>query len=162
MKPDLRSLLALVLVTLAATPIPAEPATLGSFTVVNSMKQYRKGHTASLLPNGKVLISGGVPLAAAVTSELYDPATQTWMNSGTLNTGRQFHTATVLLDGKIVVTGGQTANRLLNSTELYDPLAGAWTNAGVLNTARSYCYIAEKRVGPGGGRFPRYFKRGII
>ena len=48
----------------------------------------------------------------AATSELYDPTTQTWTNSGALNLGREFHTATALTDGSVMVTGGQTANRL--------------------------------------------------
>src|SRR5204863_3335449 len=98
--------------------------------------QFRKDHTATLLSNGKVVVAGGRPLAQAATSELYDPMTQTWTNSGALNTGREFHTATLLLDGRVVVTGGQTANQLLAGTEVYDPPTGRWIGAGALNEAR--------------------------
>ncbi|HTL57896.1 MAG TPA: kelch repeat-containing protein, partial [Candidatus Limnocylindrales bacterium] len=121
---------------LAVIPMLAQAETSGSFTLVQSLSQFRKLHTATLLANGKVLVAGGAPFAQAATSEIYDPATQSWTNSGVLNTGREYHTATLLQDGRVVVTGGQTANQLLGSTELYDPRSDGWTNAGVLNQAR--------------------------
>src|SRR6266568_5372272 len=120
MKIQLRSSVALALSALVLKSIAAQSASPGSFSLVRSMSQFRKLHTATLLPNGKVLVAGGSPLAQAATSELYDPTTQTWTNSGAINLGREFHTATALTDGSVMVTGGQTANRLLTSTEIYD------------------------------------------
>src|ERR1051326_1810020 len=119
---------------LIATPPGA--GARGSFSLVSPLNQFRRFHTASLLPNGKVLVSGGTPLAQAATSELYDPATLSWTNSGMLNTARELHTATVLADGRVMVTGGQNASRILAATEIYDPAGGAWTNVGLLNEAR--------------------------
>jgi len=52
------------------------------------MSQFRRQHTATLLLNGKVLVAGGTPLSPAATSELYDPVTTTWTNSGSLTVGR--------------------------------------------------------------------------
>jgi len=100
------------------------------------MGQFRRDHTATLLLNGTVLVAGGAPFAQAATSEIFDPFTATWTNSGPLNTGREFHTATLLQDGRVVVTGGQTASQLLASTEVYDPSSGRWTGAGSLNIGR--------------------------
>src|SRR6266704_4180136 len=136
MKIQLRTSFALALSALVLNSVAAQPAPAGSFLLVGPMRQFRKVHTATLLSNGKVLVAGGVPFAQAATSELYDPTTQTWTNSGALNLGREFHTATLLQDGRVMVTGGQTANQLLASTEVYDPPSGRWIGAGDLNEAR--------------------------
>ena len=131
-----RNSLALALSALVLHAAAAQPASSGSFSLVGSMSQFRRQHTATLLSNGKVLVAGGAPFAQAATSEIYDPATETWTNSGPLSTGREFHTATSLPDGRVVVTGGQSANQLLASTEVYDPPSGRWLNAGPLNVGR--------------------------
>src|SRR5882672_3701249 len=102
-------------VAVALSPTPAGAA--GSFTLVGSLSQFRRQHTATLLSDGKVLVAGGAPFAEAATSELYDPITQTWTNTGALNIGREFHTATLLPDGSVMVTGGQSASQLLAKTE---------------------------------------------
>src|SRR6266566_4272319 len=132
MKVPFRNSFAIALTALGINSAHAQPVSSGSFSLVGSMSQFRKDHTATLLSNGKVVVAGGRPLAQAATSELYDPMTQTWTNSGALNTGREFHTATLLQDGRVVVTGGQSANQLLASTEVYDPASGVWMNAGSL------------------------------
>src|SRR6266446_3024592 len=118
MKIQLRIVFAVALNTLVLASVAAQPPSPGSFLLVGSMSQFRKLHTATLLSNGKVLVAGGRPIAQATTSEIYDPAAQTWTNSAALNTGREFHTATLLQDGRVVVTGGQTASQLLASTEV--------------------------------------------
>jgi hypothetical protein len=100
------------------------------------MGQFRKLHTATLLPDGKVLVAGGAPLTQAATSELYDPPTEKWANSGMLNVAREFHTATLLPDATVMVAGGQTASRILEATEIYNPASGLWTNTGALNIPR--------------------------
>ena len=60
-----------------------------------------------MLPNGKVLVAGGVNFSGYLTSaELYDPASGTWTATGSLNTARDNHTATLLPNGKVLVAGG--------------------------------------------------------
>ena len=58
-------------------------------------------HTATLLPNGKVLVAGG----NGTSAELYDPALGTWTPTGNLNTVRFGHTATLLPNGKVLLAG---------------------------------------------------------
>src|SRR5262245_15214880 len=74
------------------------------FVEVSPMKNARNFHTATLLPNGKVLVAGGFDLGTR--AELYDPATDTWTMTGSLRTARTMHTATLLPNGKVLVAGG--------------------------------------------------------
>src|SRR4051812_13270800 len=129
MKAELRKILVLALIALVSSPFAVQAASSGSFTLVQSLNQFRRLHTATLLADGRVLVAGGAPINPAAVSEFFDPATQSWTNSGALAQGREFHTATLLQDGRVVVVGGQTANRLLGSTEVYDRTSGAWKNA---------------------------------
>ncbi len=73
----------------------------------------RTGHTATLLPNGKVLVVGGehlltsaAPFGLTDTAELYDPVTGNFTLTGSLNTARTGHTATLLPSGKVLIVGG--------------------------------------------------------
>jgi Galactose oxidase, central domain/Kelch motif len=76
-----------------------------------------------LLPSGKVLVAGGIGNDDDVRSaELYDPASGTWVATGSLGTARFAHTATLLPSGKVLIAGGQNASgNSLTSAELYDP-----------------------------------------
>src|SRR4051794_27938038 len=69
----------------------------GTWEKTRSLAHARRDHTATLLPNGKVLVAGGdnngLYLASA---ELYDPATRTWTATDSLATARAYHTATLL------------------------------------------------------------------
>ena len=73
-----------------------------------------------------------------VQSELYDPATGAWTQTGNLNFARYYHTATSLTNGKVLVAGGGSNGSSLVQSELYDPATGAWTQTGNLNFARYY------------------------
>ena len=75
------------------------------------------------LPDGRVLLIGGITPAAVALSdvELYDPATGTWRPTGSMATPRMYPTATVLADGKVLVAGGSTREGATAAAELYDP-----------------------------------------
>ena len=115
-----------------------DPAT-GTWTNTGQLATGRDGHTATLLPNGMVLVAGGQDSSGPSASvELYDPATGAWTITGSLNNAREFHTATLLPNGKVLVAGGRGTNGILASAELYDSATGAWTATGShLNNARS-------------------------
>ena len=109
-----------------------------TFDTTASLNTARNFHTATLLPNGKLLVAGGVGTSGVLTSaELYDPASGSWTATGSLNTARKEHTATLLPNGKVLVGGGvDSSGNPSVSAELYDPASGTWTATGSLNTAR--------------------------
>jgi hypothetical protein len=84
-----------------------DPST-GRFSETNgSLKTARSSHTATLLENGLVLITGGYNGSYVSTAELYDPSTGTFSyTTGNLNTARSYHTATLLQNGLVLITGG--------------------------------------------------------
>src|SRR5215471_14444235 len=95
-------------------------------------------HTATLLHNGLVLVTGGQDgnLHSLGSAELYDPATGLWSVTGSMTTNRSLHTATLLANGKVLVAGGLYYDGVTSTfppnTELYDPSAGKWTKTGAM------------------------------
>jgi hypothetical protein len=85
---------------------------VGGFTATGSMQHARAGHTATLLPNGTVLMVGGSDGVSALTSiEIFDPSSGVFSTlSSPLSEGRLFHRASLLPSGRVLVTGGWNAN----------------------------------------------------
>jgi hypothetical protein len=108
------------------------------FAATGSMTVARRGHTATLLPNGKVLIAGGCGDDSEYLSsaELYDPAVGTFTATGSMTVGRCGHTATFLPNKKVLIAGGVTGQPVPPSAELYDPAVGTFTAAGAVDAAR--------------------------
>jgi N-acetylneuraminic acid mutarotase len=107
--------------------------TTGTWALTGGLQVSRVLHSATLLPNGKVLVAGGEndSLQAEATCELYDPQTGSWSFIGSLNVARFSHTATLLQYGRVLVAGGFDSQfNVLNSAELYDPQTGSWSLAG--------------------------------
>jgi hypothetical protein len=120
-----------------------DPST-DSFTATGSMASVRVGHTATLLTNGKVLITGGevdqrVDVANLASAELYDPVTGSFSPTGSMSSPREGHTATLLTNGKVLIAGGTTAysSGYLVSAELYDPDTGAFSPTGSMTSPRT-------------------------
>lgn len=139
---------------LRATAEVMSPFTM-RWTPTGSMSIPRWQHTATALPNGKVLVTGGftnpyTPGANAQpitnTAELYDPATGTWTPTGSMTTRRALHVAQLLDNGKVLVAGGRfcdnppptACNFMFRSqtAELYDPATGTFTPTASMNIAR--------------------------
>jgi len=132
-----------------------------NWTFTGSMKKPRyRNHTAVSLQNGEVLVTGGAPSfggLAQAAAELYNPATESWISTGNMNSARYNHAITMLQDGRVLVLGGYDAsNTSLNTTEVYDPGAGAWTLTGpssYMQTAPTLTALQNGKVlaTPGGG-----------
>jgi hypothetical protein len=119
-----------------------DPAT-GTWSPTGAMRTARYDHTATLLPNGKVLFAGesgdGGDLSSA---ELYDPTTGTWSPTGAMGTARKNHTATLLAFGQVLVAGGWTGG-MLSSAELYDAATGTWNTTESMGASR-YIHTATR------------------
>ena len=109
----------------------------GQFSSTGSLITARRAHTATLLPNGKVLVTGGrLPPAYFASAELYDSNAGLFSSTGSMATSRAFHTATLLANGKVLVAGGLSGSTYLASAEIYDPDTGLFSSTGSLNAAR--------------------------
>ena len=114
-----------------------DPST-NTWSPVPDMSRERIQHAATLLPSGKVLVTGGLDAqnARIATAELYDPATNTWSSAGTLAHARDSHSATLLQDQTVLVAAGTgpiqrpfvTVNGHLSSAEIYAPGSNTWTS----------------------------------
>ena len=105
----------------------------GTFNRTGDLTGPRQFHTATLLPNGKVLITGGISNSAELASaELYDPASRAFTATGTMTAPRWRHTATLLPNGKVLIAGGSPQA----GAELYDPASGTFSVTGDMSTAR--------------------------
>jgi hypothetical protein len=132
-----------------------DPAT-GGFSATGGMTATRFSHTATLLSNGKVLISGGSTKgnfageASLASAEIFDAATGKFASTGSMAIARADHTATLLNDGTVLVSGGDPDNIMnlvtgtsigslpvpLSCAEIFDPISGTFMETGGLVTAR--------------------------
>ena len=130
----------------------------GTFTATGSMTRYRAWHTATLLLDGRVLITGGTSgTGDLLSAEVYDPSTGSFTQTGQMGAPRIYHTATLLIDGRVVVAGGgsdYTNHSFLSSAELFDPTAGTFGPTGPMadtRTSHTATLLADGRVLVSGG-----------
>jgi len=130
-------------------PIIANTAELektasGLFEPTGSLAAAREFHAATLLSDGRVLVTGGITLVGTDSqplrsAELYNPASGTFLKGADMNVAHVFHTATLLADGRVLVTGGGFSNpTITNTAEVFDPLTGLFTATGSMTAARGF------------------------
>lgn len=127
---------------LAAPVLVAQSA--GIFSPLKNLTVPREFHTATLLPNGTVLIAGGFsfgngPFSTWDSAEIYDPSTDAFASTGSMTAARHMHTATLLPNGKVLIAGGAFGNGGPSqaSAELYDPATGKFTATGSMTVPRA-------------------------
>lgn len=117
----------------------------GKWSATGNLETGRGGHTTTLLPDGRVLIAGGIDYSADgspifSSAELYDADKGTWSATGSMAESRFKHTAVLLASGEVLVAGGTSTepsnDRALASAEIYNPVAGTWRTVGSMTTGR--------------------------
>src|SRR5438874_9934336 len=105
-----------ILAVLLASSSEAAPFTFGNTGSLNIGRYF---HTATLLPNGKVLVTGGYDGVNYLSSaELYDPASGTWSATGSLSTEDRKNAVKLLPNGKVLGAGGGKVNGGVNMREM--------------------------------------------
>jgi len=137
-----------------------DPATQ-TFTLTGSMTAARQGHTATMLPDGTVLIAGGSEnigfRSELASAEIYDPTSGSFRATGSMMTPREGHTATLLRNGKVLVAGGSANGTTTTaSAEVYDYKTGRFTAIAPMGVPRETHTATLLRNGKvliaGGGR----------
>ena len=111
-----------------------DPAT-GAFTPTGSMTTPRAYHTATLLPDGRVLIASGRGAGRSQdnldSAEIYDPATGLFTATSSLSmpSANDNNTATLLPDGRVLITGAPATASGPFRAEIYDVSTAAFTPA---------------------------------
>lgn len=125
--------------------LPALAAGNGTWTLTGSLHASRSTATATLLPNGQVLVAGGccVGEASLASAELYNPTTGTWTVTGSMGTPRTYAEAVLLQNGQVLVAGGVEYDNfgdgfILMSAELYNPTTGTWSFTGSMQHVRFF------------------------
>ncbi|MBZ5722896.1 MAG: hypothetical protein LAO03_21355 [Acidobacteriia bacterium] len=178
-----------VVATSAADPNSSATATVvvttisAAFSPTGNPVDARLFHTATLLPNGKVLVAGGAHqtgycFSGIASAELYDPVSESFSSTGTMTIERYAQTSTLLPTGEVLMIGGfstQPTNCLdtippaLDTAELYNPSQGSFTATGNMAETRgghTATLLTNGKVliaggtDEGGGLPPFYFGNG--
>jgi Cadherin-like domain/Galactose oxidase, central domain/Kelch motif len=120
-----------------------DPAT-GTWHSTGNLATPRYGHSATLLNSGLVLVAGGCcdsaqPALTSLTSaELYNPATGSWTQTGSMLATRGSNAASLLADGTVLVAGGLFYRTgTFTSAEIYNPATAQWQATGAMLASRS-------------------------
>lgn len=136
----------------SATAARAEGVSFGAFPDVS-----RRGHTATPLANGLVLVAGGMaetpgsPNGPVLdTSDLYDTSRGEWIAAGRMARGLG-HTATLLRNGRVLVTGGGDDYADTDTCEIFNPETNRWATTDSLATTRTGHTATQQLVRQPGG-----------
>jgi len=137
----------------------------GTIDQTGDLEEGRYNHTATLLEDGRVLVTGGTQdgKRALDSAELTGPVPGSWTPTARMSARRMRHTATLLGSGKVLVAGGYdgngwghpslfkhfngTGNLSLDSCELFDPGLGGFSPGPELGTGRFWHRSALLRDG---------------
>ena len=126
------------------------------WSTLPDMNETRAEHTATLLTDGRVLVSGGLSpdfldldnqqiiRNFRKSAEVYDPISNTWILTNDMNFKRAGHTANLLPNGSVLIVGGATSNELEDqnslmtvyhkTTEIFDPDSESVTKLQILQS----------------------------
>jgi hypothetical protein len=141
----------------------------GAWSIGAPMEVERARHTATLLPDGRVLVTGGATTyqgdvgSVTATAELYDPKANSWRHAASMSTPRYVHGAALLTDGRVLVAGGWYATSNTDpsheTAEIYDPATDRWSATASMAHGRAefgLVKLPDGRVLAAGGDDPAY------
>jgi WD40 repeat protein len=125
----------------SALPTATKNPASGTFAPTGSLVRPRWYHTATLLADGRVLVTGGERgdiSQVSYTAEVYDPAAGKFTATSSMMRPREGHTATLLGNGRVLIAGGDEGGSAVDaSAELYDPTTGKFAFTGSMGVART-------------------------
>jgi len=138
---------------------PAAPAGIRlHVSRIGAMTVSRAAHQATMLPDGRVLVTGGCAGQGCerilASAEIFDPDSHTFTTVAPMSTPRASHVAVALGDGHVLVAGGWTGRSSTAGAEVYDPDADRWTPVGDMTEPRASLIatrLADGRVLVTGG-----------
>jgi N-acetylneuraminic acid mutarotase len=122
----------------AQTTLTLTVTAVGTWTPSGSLNNPRVAHTASLRPDGTVLVAGGFNTGTSRAPQIMNSVESRtvagiWLSARSMATQRFLHTSTTLQDGRVLVVGGAGASgSALTSVELFDT---QWSAAAPTTTA---------------------------
>ncbi|MEU7727883.1 DUF6603 domain-containing protein [Streptomyces sp. NPDC040724] len=138
-----------------------------AWTPAASLRTPRTGHQATVLADGRILVTGGDPVLlpgtgrisgrSPASAEIYDPVADTWTPAADMPAGRGRHRAVRLPTGEVLVVGGTSgpsATAAHRGVLRYHPATGRWTATGSLDRGRAdfaALVLADGRVLAAGG-----------
>jgi len=109
----------------------------GTWKPTESMAVARAYGSATALPDGSVIVAGGVGTTGQLASaEVYNPTSGAWLPTGAMIEARAQHVAVSLRDGRVLVAGGAEGHAALADAEIYTPSTRTWAGAGAMTAPR--------------------------
>ncbi len=129
----------------------------GSWSQTGNLSSARVGASAALLPDARILVTGGDPGTGPLATADFFGTDGTISAAPPMVNARSQHVSVALQDGRVLVAGGLTAGgSATNAAEIYDPVANSWTSVGAgMIEARSGATAAllqDGRVAIAGGQ----------
>jgi hypothetical protein len=112
----------------------------GTFSSVGNMTQIRDEATATLLPDGRVLIAGGTDndYYDLQSADIFDPAADKFSATNPMSTPRSGAAPVLLPNGLVLIAGGSGASSdRVATAELFDPKTNKFTATGSMQSARA-------------------------
>jgi galactose oxidase len=136
------------------------PGTTATVTTLPSMHYPRAFCNSVVLPNGKVMVTGGqtypIPFSdanATLPAEIYDPVANSWSVVAAISSPRNYHSVALLMPDATVVNGGGGLCGECNSNhfdaEIYRP-AYLFTSTGALAIRPSITTVSSTSIKVGG------------